>query len=70
MWQWFEPDEEIDGQTLKKQYFEKKVQADIKLEKNAGRVAGPSDDESFYFIKHIKIIKIIPLYIFNNTSES
>ncbi|MFT0692599.1 hypothetical protein ACDX34_00510 [Acinetobacter bereziniae] len=54
---WFDPDEEIDGQTLKKQYFEKKVQADIKLEKNAGRVAGPSDDESFYFIKHIKLLK-------------
>ncbi len=35
----------------------KKVQADIKLEKNAGRVAGPSDDESFYFIKHIKLLK-------------
>ncbi len=42
---------------LKSNTLKKKVQADIKLEKNAGRVAGPSDDESFYFIKHIKLLK-------------
>lgn len=54
---WFDPDEEIDGQTLKKQHINKKVQAEIKFEKNAGRVAGPSHDESFYFIKYIKLFE-------------
>jgi hypothetical protein len=55
--QWFDHDEETGGQILKKEYIEKKVQADIQFEKNADRVAGPSADESFYFIKQIKFIE-------------
>ncbi|MCH4242781.1 hypothetical protein [Acinetobacter gerneri] len=51
---WFEPDDEIS--TLKKQYIGKKVQAEIKFEQNKGRVAGPSDDEKFYFIKYLKLL--------------
>ncbi|MFW1736937.1 hypothetical protein [Acinetobacter sp. ULE_I037] len=55
--QWFDHDEETSGQILKKEYIEKKIQADIQFEKNADRVMGPSADESFYFINQIKFIE-------------
>ncbi len=54
--EWFYQDEDSEYSTLKDQLINKKVLAEIKFEKNNDRVAGPSNDEKFYFIQSLKLL--------------
>ncbi|MBL8258847.1 MAG: hypothetical protein JNM60_03420 [Candidatus Competibacteraceae bacterium] len=52
---WFVGDD--DGIfNLKKEIIGRHIKITIKMERNSGRVAGPSDEEEFYFIKRIEFL--------------
>jgi hypothetical protein len=42
---------------LKPQMIGRKVRIVVKREPNDGRIAGPSDDEEFLFIKNVKLLR-------------
>lgn len=54
---WFENSTEHEGVTLKNSLKNKKVSIVVATEANNGRLAGPSDDEEFLFLKKIEFIE-------------
>ncbi len=53
---WFFEDKNAVSQ-IKKQIVGRKVKIVVKAEPNSGRIAGPSDDEEFLFIKSAKLMR-------------
>lgn len=54
--EWFEPTEDGEGEQLKEEFMSKQVSVIIVKEANNGRLAGPSDEEEFLFLKELKFI--------------
>ena len=54
--EWFEPTEDGEGEQLKEEFISKQVTVTIAKEANNGRLAGPSDEEEFVFLKELKFI--------------
>jgi hypothetical protein len=53
---WFVEDEDAVSR-LKPKMVGRKVRIVVKREPNDGRIAGPSDDEEFLFIKSVKVLR-------------
>jgi hypothetical protein len=53
---WFSQAEDREGEELKESLKSKRVSAVIATEANNGRLAGPSDDEEFLFLKELKFL--------------
>lgn len=53
---WFFEDEDAISH-LRKSMVGRKVRIVVKREPNDGRVAGPSDDEEFMFIKRLELLR-------------
>lgn len=53
---WFVEDDDAVSQ-IKPQMIGRKVRIVVKRERNDGRVAGPSDDEEFLFIKSMTLMR-------------
>ncbi len=53
---WFSQAEDREGEELKESLKSKRVSAVIATEANNGRLAGPSDDEEFLFLKDLKFL--------------
>lgn len=54
---WFIYDEQEQHESLSPHYKGRKVIAELSLENNKDRIAGPGEDEKLYFIKTIKLLK-------------
>jgi hypothetical protein len=54
--EWFEPTEDGEGEQLKEEFMSKQVTVIIAKEANNGRLAGPSDEEEFLFLKELKFL--------------
>lgn len=54
--EWFEPTEDGEGEQLKEEFISKQVTVTIVKEANNGRLAGPSDEEEFLFLKELKFL--------------
>lgn len=54
--EWFEATEDGEGEQLKEEFISKQVTVTIAKEANNGRLAGPSDEEEFLFLKELKFL--------------
>ena len=54
--EWFESTKDGEGEQLKEEFISKQVTVTIAKEANNGRLAGPSDEEEFYFLKGLKFM--------------
>lgn len=54
--EWFEASQDGEGEELKAEFISKKVSVILAKEANNGRLAGPSDEEEFLFLKELKFL--------------